>query len=110
MARSLDTPTLAYPFEILPSGKFREVEQRSLDDIAGCVEVILRYRVGERVEVPEFGIPELAFRESVEEVSGIIRESVLRWEPDADLLIEERPDLWDRMVQNYMVTVGVESA
>lgn len=105
-----DTPQLAYPFEFTSRGGFREVEQRSLDDIAACVEVILRYPEGFRPELPEFGLPDLLFRENRNEISSIIEDAILRWEPDASVLIEERPDIWDRLLMTYLVTVEGESA
>lgn len=99
------TPQIALPFEMLPSGKVREVEQDTLDEIAMSVETILRYRVGDRVELPTFGSPEPLFRESSEEISSVLAEAVSRWEDRAHIFIEERPGQWGDMVRSFMVRI-----
>jgi hypothetical protein len=103
-------PQLGYPFEFHSDGHIHEVEQRSLDEIAACVEVILRYPIGHRETLPEFGIPELTFRESMEEVSTVLATHIARWEPDARIFIEARPDRWTQMVQEYIVRVEADIA
>jgi phage baseplate assembly protein W len=105
MSHRLDTPQISLPFEILPNGRVREVEQDSLDEIAMAVEAILRYPVGYREELPDFGIPDLTFRTDRQEVSNLLLTYVSRWEPRARILVEQRPTQWDEMVQEYVLTV-----
>lgn len=105
MAESIDTPQIALPFEILSSGRVREVEQDSLDEIAMSVEAILRYPLDYREELPEFGVPDLTFAEAHDDQSTILAEHVARWEPRAEIFIEERPADWDRMIRNFVVQV-----
>jgi phage baseplate assembly protein W len=106
MINTLDTPQIALPFEILPNGRVDEVEQDTLDEIAMSIESILRYPLDYRVDLPDFGTPELTFHLDPAEVSRIILDHVSRWEERAPLLIENRPDEWDELIQNYIVTAG----
>jgi phage baseplate assembly protein W len=56
-----DIPHLAMPFKYV-AGKPVVVEQGSEDEIAQCVEVVLRTHPGQRKELPDFGCADLAFR------------------------------------------------
>lgn len=85
----IENPHFAIPFRFL-SGHAVENEQDSIDDIAACVEAILRTEPGSRLDAPEFGTPDQTFSTgvNVQEVERDIR----RWEPRAELAIEEG---WD---------------
>jgi phage baseplate assembly protein W len=104
-APSFNTPQIAVPFEITATGLVREVEQDSLDEIAISVQNILAYRIGDRVELPVFGVPEPLFRLTSEDVSSILAEHVSRWEDRAQIFIEERPGDWDNMVRQFIVEI-----
>ena len=100
-----DTPHFAIPFRWdARTGHAAEVEQDSIDDIAACVEAVLRTRRGERDDSPAFGSPELVFR-PVPVAFGDLVEAVLQWEPRADLLVEEAPDVLDRTLTRLRITV-----
>jgi phage baseplate assembly protein W len=101
----LNTPQIAFPFEITSGGLVREVEQDTLDEIAMSVEIILRFPIGSRAELTDFGIPDLTFRLSNEDLSALVAEHVTRWETRARILIEERPEQWNQMVRDFMVRV-----
>lgn len=101
----LNTPQIAFPFEIMPSGTVREVEQDTLDEIAMSIEIILRFPLGSRYELPNFGVPDLSFRLSTEDLASILAEHVLRWETRARIFIEERPDQWNQMVRDFTIRV-----
>jgi phage baseplate assembly protein W len=97
----IDTPQISYPFEILSDGSVREVEQDELDEIAMSVEIILRYPLNFREELPEFGMPDLTFAESTEQLSDIIQAHVARWEDRVRILVEEDPGHWNEMVRSF---------
>lgn len=71
------------------------VEQDTVEEITQCVEAVLKTQVGQRIEVPEFGLDdptfmELAANETGEEIALAVEE----WEPRAgdvltDIEIEE---------------------
>src|SRR4051812_22012606 len=96
-----ETPQIAIPFEILSDGTVREVEQDSMDEIAMSVEAILRYPLNYREELPEFGLPDLAFTEDTQDLSQLIQSHVERWEDRVKILVEERPDQWNTMVREF---------
>lgn len=98
-----DTPQIALPFEILPGGSVREVEQDSIDEIAMSVEAILRYPLNYREELPEFGMPDLTFAESNDNLAALIQAHVARWEDRVTVLVEEDPDRWNQMVRSFKV-------
>jgi phage baseplate assembly protein W len=103
-----DTPHFTLPFRIDPhTGHPAEVEQDSLDDIAHCVEAVLRTRPGERDENPDFGSPELAFR-SVPVHTADIQDAVEQWEPRASILIEEAPTRFGELLERLQITVSEE--
>jgi hypothetical protein len=86
---AVEIPHLALPLRVA-AGAFAVVEQDSNEEIAQCVEVICRYRQGQRSEAPEFGLPELAFREVPVGAFEINRE-IARQEPRAAASVEEDP-------------------
>lgn len=77
----IQVPQFAFPFRFNPDGSVAVNEQDSLADVKACVAVILSYHVGDRPELPEFGIPDPTFSETVD--LGPILAAVERWEPRA---------------------------
>jgi phage baseplate assembly protein W len=102
---NLNTPQIAFPFEIMDNGLVREVEQDSLDEIAMSVKIILSFPIGSRFELPNFGVPDASFRLNTEDIGSILAEHVSRWESRARIFIEERPQQWDQMVRDFTVRV-----
>jgi hypothetical protein len=84
-------------------------EQDSPDEIVCCVEAILRYRQGQRTDLPEFGIPDVTFTEGeVDEEE--LREIVGEWEERADLYVEPEFDPLDEGLERigFYVSGGEE--
>lgn len=103
-----DVPHFVLPFRIDPhTAAAATVEQDSLDDIAHCVEAVLRTRPGERDENPDFGSPELTFR-SVPVHTADIQDAVEQWEPRASILIEEAPTRFGELLERLQITVSEE--
>lgn len=83
-----DVPHFRVPFGWSEDGTHvAEVEQDSIADVAGCVEVILRTPRGSREELPEFGTPSPVFTAPFK-IDGA-RRAVAEWEPRAQVTIEE---------------------
>lgn len=97
----MPTPKLAFPIRFA-GGRPVTVEQDSLDEIAQCVEVALRYPVGFRHDLPEFGTPDQTFRMNGADPDAI-RRAVARWEPRVEALVDERPDVFDALVSRVTV-------
>ena len=89
----VETPHFRLPFRFggLHGAAFVN-EQDSEDDLVDCVKAIVAYPEGSRVDHPDFGTPELAFRERVEDVVAFLHGAISQWEPRANTLVESVPD------------------
>lgn len=74
-------PHLALPFRI-SGGSPTCNEQDTAADVRDCVEAIVRTVQGQRIELPDFGIPDETFTESGAEPAEI-QVAVQTWEPRA---------------------------
>ncbi|HTU13701.1 MAG TPA: GPW/gp25 family protein [Solirubrobacterales bacterium] len=79
------------------------VEQDSAEEIRQCVELVLRTPTGSRVEVPEFGIDDLAFSRSTDRIEEEVLRAVDEWEPRARAMA-------DAEIFELSAKVGVEIA
>jgi hypothetical protein len=103
-----DIPHLSLPFRFVGFPyKAAETEQDSIDEIADCVQAILRTEPGQRMGMPEFGIYEFAFRTAGEDNEHIKR-TLRRLEPRADTIIEEGWD-FSSFTQNLRIEVKGET-
>lgn len=75
-------PHIKLPLTLTGSGT-SVVEQDSDEEIRQCVEMILRTQVGSRIEMPEFGIEDLAFSRSTDHIEEEVLRAVEEWEPRA---------------------------
>lgn len=105
-ASQVETPCSSYPIAIASDGKsFSVEEQGSAQEIRDQVEVVLRTPQGSRPEMPEFGIPDLTFRQvaagglDVSDVEQLVEQWV-----DIDVLLEDAPDELDAAIRNVTVT------
>ena len=73
-----DVPHLAFPVRV-DGSTFATVEQDSFDDVAGCVELVLRTPRGSRIDAPEFGLPDLTFNEGRVD-PALVTGALDRWE------------------------------
>jgi phage baseplate assembly protein W len=96
-----DNPHIKLPFQ-LAGRAVAVVEQDSPDEIAQNVEVILRYPLGSRPELPDFGVRDLTFSEGQPDLNEI-QTAITLWEPRADALIESEPDFLDDLVAHVHV-------
>lgn len=82
---NLKTPKFKFPFL-----SFEVLEQDSAAEISQSVEVLLRTPVGSEIDEPEYGVVDLAFRESNPDIEdGDITEAIAEWEPRAQYVIGE---------------------
>lgn len=93
------------PFDVDPlTGHVREAEQDSVEDVAGCVEVILRTPRGFRDELPEFGLPDPAFKPQEVTIEAM-RVAVTEWEPRAVATFEDQSNAFELGVQRIRATI-----
>lgn len=83
-----DVPHFDAPLR-LSGSSFAAVEQNSKEEIADCVEAVLRTEAGSRIDAPEFGRPDETFEQLSPSVSAEpYLSAVARDEPRAHLLGE----------------------
>lgn len=98
-------PHFDLPFRFI-GGSASVVEQDSEEDIANCVETIIRTPYGYRVQdyTPDFGILQPTFE--IQPVdTELIKSTILVQEPRADILITEHSDRLDRMIDNITAEI-----
>ncbi len=77
-----DIPQFSLPLRLDGNGDFAVNEQDSLDEITDCVQAIVRYPLGYRIEKPDFGVPEQEFQQGGADAQTI-RRQIDKWEPRA---------------------------
>jgi hypothetical protein len=103
MTMNIDTPQLAFPLEV-KGGRFTEVEQDSLLEIAQSIEILLRYPLGLREDQPEFGVRDFALRPMNDDLLSEVRAAIVRWRgEDVDLVLDEMGDQFDDLVKNIHI-------
>jgi phage baseplate assembly protein W len=98
-------PHFDIPFRFTSSGGVALVEQNTFDDIANCVEVIVRTPLGFRDDAPEFGFPDLALLQQPIITKDLV-DLVQAQEPRSVVLISERPDFFDNLIDRVTIQVG----
>lgn len=100
---SLEVPRLRFPLSF-KYGRLELVEQDSLAEIAQCVEIILRTPRGHRLDLPDFGVPDQAFRENGADLVAL-RAAVEQYEPRAAVALEH-DGLIEQLVDHVTVTTS----
>lgn len=99
-------PQFDLPFRIL-NGQESLTEQGSDEDVANNVFAICASTPGQFLDLPTFGLPDLV-GEDVPIPASTIVQPISTWEPQAKVLVEVNPALFDTAVQNANVQVEVE--
>jgi phage baseplate assembly protein W len=101
-------PHFAVPFRISVQGHGTPTalvtEQDTEEEIFDCVETVLRYETGYRIEKPEFGTPDQTFAEPIPDTSRIF-EAIDTWEPRAEPIITAKPDEFDALISRVKVAI-----
>jgi hypothetical protein len=91
-------PHLDFPLRLDPkTGHLATVEQDSPDDLATCINVVLHTFLGERDELPRFGVAEMALSREPLDLE-LLAQQVIASEPRAAVLLERDPDLFEQLV------------
>lgn len=98
-------PHFSLPFRIV-AGTAAVTEQDTLEEIADCVEAIIRTPAGTRLELPEFGIPDQSFSLNGADPAPIVT-AVQQWEPRAVTAAEaDNESLLDFITQITLNVAG----
>jgi hypothetical protein len=82
-------------------------EQDTGRDIVDCVKAIVGFTIGVRQDMPNFGIPEVVFRQHRELIINQVRQALAEWEDRAVMDIGAELDLNDDMIWNILIEAGV---
>lgn len=99
-------PHFSFPFRLGSNGSFAVVEQDSPDEVGDCVQVLLSTPTGSRVELPEYGIDDPTFTQSVD-VPGILS-AIDDWEPRAQVDVGVEFDSQDALIRH--ISANIKSA
>lgn len=99
----MQTPHFDIPFRFGAKGAVT-VEQDSFEDIANCVEVIVRTPVGFRDDNPSFGFPQTEFSQQPIITSDVV-EIVASQEPRAVVVMSDKPDALDELIDRILIDV-----
>lgn len=81
------------------------VEQESDAEVFDNIEMVLRTRRGERIDLPEFGTLELNFQEGGVNIEAL-RQDIEHGEPRARELIDRDPDSINQLIDNINISPG----
>lgn len=101
---ALLNPHFDLPFRLV-GNSFACVEQDTYEDIANCVECIVRTPQGFRDDSPNFGFPQIEFEEAPINTDMIASVIELQ-EPRASLIIGQHVSLIDELLTQIDIRVG----
>jgi hypothetical protein len=106
--QDVQNPHFQLPFRFggINGGAFMN-EQDSGEDIVDCVKAIIGFPVEAREDMPEFGIPDLLFRQSREVIIGQVRAALDRWEERAVIDVDGDFSLTDAALWDLLIQAGV---
>jgi hypothetical protein len=98
-------PHISLPFRFVPytdqRGELRYEAavnpQNSDEEVGDCIECIIRYPVGYRMEKPAFGTPDQLFKSPGPDVNEVHRH-IETWEPRAITRISSSQNRWDELL------------
>jgi phage baseplate assembly protein W len=97
------------PFRLDPTGRdVVTVVQDTLDDVENCVQALRRTPLGFFESNPDYGMSDQTFEEGGELDLNEFQTAIGQFEPRADAMISETPDLLDYFVHNIDVKVSAK--
>jgi phage baseplate assembly protein W len=100
-------PHLAIPFRVTASGSAAVVDQDSFEEIAQCVGVLMSTTAGERIELPDYGIPNPVFQAESEVDTAELAMAIQKWEPRATALVHST--VIDETLRHLLVEIDTTS-
>jgi phage baseplate assembly protein W len=96
-------PHFAWPFRIDSTGSAAVVEQDTWEDVAQCVQILLTTVQGDRLELPDYGIPSPLFDTLDSFDSTGILSLIDHWEKRAQATLDITTDNIDELVRHIEV-------
>lgn len=82
-------------------------EEDSEEDITDCLRAIIAYTIGDRADLPDFGIPDLVFMQESQATISQVRSALSEWEDRAVIDVEGGPSFSDQMIWGLLVKAGI---
>jgi phage baseplate assembly protein W len=101
-------PHFAVPFRVDTSGSVAVVDQDSDEEIAQCVRVLMSTTMGERIELPDYGIPNPVFATVSTHDDADMAAAVGKWEPRATALVHS--EVIDESLRHVLVQIEMSGA
>lgn len=106
--QDVTTPHFRVPFQFgsINGGAYMN-EQDTIEDYIDCIKTILAFPVGSLESNPEFGVPDVLFKENMGSIPEELKDAITFWEDrtNVDLDGAESLDL-DALVLNLQMNVG----
>lgn len=99
-------PHLAFPFRFGLGGAAETVEQDTPEELEQGVKVLMLTELGERLEVPDFGVPDPTFRNEIDVAS--IAAAAREWDERVEVDLADEPDRINSMIRYLAVQVAAE--
>lgn len=100
---AFETPNFRFPFQFTPGGgRVQYREQDTDDEIMDSIEVLLLTPQGERIDIPNYGVPDQTFQMNGANLAAI-QTAIELWEERADVTVDDEGivDLVHRVQVNY---------
>lgn len=99
-------PHLKFPFRFGLGGAADTVEQDTTEELEQGVKVLMLTELGERLEVPDFGVADLTFRTELD-VASIVA-AAREWDERVEVDLAEDTDPINSMIRHLAVQVAAE--
>lgn len=102
----VEIPHFAFPFRFGAGGGAVVVEQDTVEEVEQGVKVLMLTELGERLEVPDFGINDPVFQTDIDlaEISA----AAVEWDERVEVALTEEPDRVNGMIIHLLVQVTEE--
>ncbi len=104
VVNEVDIPHFAFPFRFGADGAAQVVNQDDAQEIEQGVVVLVLTELGERLEVPEFGVPDLAFTNDLDLTT--ISEAAAEWDERAEVVFREDRGRANELIRSVVAYVG----
>lgn len=94
----------AFPFRFGDDGTVAVVEQSTYEELEQNVKVLVLTQLGERIEVPGFGVLDSTFRTHID--TGAIARAAEAWDNRVKVLVSEGPSFIEKLVRNTLIQTG----
>lgn len=100
-------PHLRTPITFI-DGRAKVADQDSTDEIIECCKNILRFPVGQRIDLPEFGAPDLLFAQlsPADGHEEALRSALEEWEPRAVAEVEREPGMMPALTEFMNIKIS----